>query len=327
MTPARSRDATVPAGDQTLIGIVILNWNGWRDTIEAVLSARALTYLNRRIYVVDNASADGSEARLRAWDPGLTVIQSGANLGWSGGNNMGVKAALEDDCGHVLLLNNDAVLRPDSLTALVEAADHLADAASVGSVIVDIRDPGEAEFAGYVTDPRSGILSRIHGALRDLVLPADPFPTIAVKGCAMLLTRTGLARVGFLTEDYFLNFDETDWCYRANAAGLRNYVAGRSIVEHKGAVSFEGTDGPLYSYFMTRNRLMFARRHLDMRGRWYSWRAALWDLRQTLRGTPSGEATRLRMTLTILWAVADYLAGRMGDCPPRIRVWNRRRPG
>ena len=308
------------------IGIVILNWNGWRDTMEAVGSARALTYVNHRIYVVDNASTDGSEEKLRAWDPTLNVIPSGGNLGWAGGNNAGIRAALRDGCVHVLLLNNDAVLRPDSLTPLAAAAQSLPRAASAGSVIVDWRDPGRVEFGGCFIDPRTHMPRHIHGRLDTLDLPRTPVPMPAVKGCAMLLTGTGLARTGLLTEDYFLNFDEIDWCFRARAAGLEHYLVARSIVGHKGAASFEGTESPLYRYFMTRNRLVFARRHLDRTGRWYAWRGASWDLRQVLAGPkPDGPWSRSTLALAVLRAAADYLLGRLGDCPSFIRTWNSRR--
>ncbi len=331
---------TVPHPDDTeicsvdaMIGIVVLNWNGWRDTIEAVGSTRALTYRNYRIYVVDNASTDGSEEQLRAWDPGLTVIQSGGNLGWSGGNNVGIRAALQDGCDHVLLLNNDATIRPDALTIMADALDKLPDAGALGALIVSSRDVDWIEYGGCDIDPRTGMPRQLYGDTANLRLPDMPVPAVVVKGCAMLLTAAGLARVGLLTEDYFLNFDEVDWCYRANAAGLRHYLVPRSVVEHKGAASFEGTEGPLYCYFITRNRLVFARRHLDRRGRWFAWRSALWEFRRAFGGagakpmrTASGRVSRIRlpMALTVLIAVWDYCRGRLGDCPGMIRTMNRR---
>ena len=325
--PARGA-SPAPSPPPPLVGIVILNWNGWEDTIEAVASTRALAYANHRVYVVDNASTDGSETRLRHWDPGLAILRSGGNLGWSGGNNVGIAAALRDGCRHVLLLNNDALARPDTLDALVEAAETLDDAAALGSLIVAARDPDQVEFGGAHVDERTRLPVPTHGRLRDMEVSPRAVPMVAVKGCSMMLTARGLARVGLLTEDYFLNFDETDWCYRANAAGLRNYLVGRSVVEHKGAASFGGTEGPLYHYFITRNRLVFARRHLDRRGRRYAWRGAFWQFRQAWKraapGGPGGLARRLALSLTVVMAVADHCRGRLGDCPPLIRGLNRR---
>ena len=314
-----------PATIPPLIGIVILNWNGWRDTLEAIASTRRLTHPRFRVYVVDNASTDGSEARLRAHAHanalGLTVIQSGANLGWSGGNNMGIRAAQSDGCAHVLLLNNDATLRPDALARLAAAADTLPDAAALGALIVSADDPEHVEFGGAWIDPRTHLPLQAHGRLNEMALPASPARMPMVKGCAMLLTATGLARVGALTEDYFLNYDEADWCYRATAAGLGVYLIPDAVVEHKGALSFQGTEGPLYRYFIARNRLLFARRHLDRRGRWHAWRSAFWDFRQALGH--GGALSRALLAFTILRAVADHAMGRYGDCPPAIRAFNR----
>jgi GT2 family glycosyltransferase len=309
------QDQQVPA-----VGVVILNWNGWRDTKNAVVSAQALTWPNTHIYVVDNGSTDGSEEKLRALVPGLLLIQSGSNRGWSGGNNLGIQAALLDGCKHVLLLNNDARIRPDALTLLVAAAENLNNAASVGALIIKSENPSLVEFAGADIDCRTEMPSPRFGHLSDIHLSPIPVPSATIKGCAMLLTAKGIAAAGMLTEDYFLNYDETDWCYRAKQTGLQNYLVTAAIVEHKGALSFGGTEGPLYRYFMTRNRLVFAGRHLGRRGRWYAWRGAFWDLRQ-----PPGEGvTWLQSCATILLAVADYYRGRLGDCPPFVRAINRR---
>jgi GT2 family glycosyltransferase len=303
-----------------LIGIVILNWNGWRDTMNAVSSTHALTWPRLRVYVVDNGSTDGSEEKLRAWAPELTIIQSGNNLGWSGGNNVGIRAALSDGCAHVLLLNNDATIRPNALTLIADVAEAHPDTASIGALIVSAHDPGLVEFAGTHVDARSSMPQHSYGKLSELNLASDPVPVVAVKGCAMLLTATGLSRVGLLTEDYFLNYDEMDWCYRATALGLDHFLVSRAVVEHKGGVSFGGCEGPLYRYFITRNQLVFARRHLSLKGRWFAWRCAFWQLRQA----PDDGVTWFQSCVTVLLAVADYCRGRLGDCPPLIRKFNRR---
>jgi GT2 family glycosyltransferase len=298
--------------------------------MDAVQSARRLTYDQYRIYVVDNGSSDGSEETLRAWDPALTILQAGGNLGWSGGNNVGIRAALEDGCAHVLLLNNDAMLRPEALDILVEATRHFPRAACLGALIVDAHDPDWVEFGGSYVDARTHLPCHIHGRLSELVLPLEPKSMVAVKGCAMLLTAVGLAEVGLLTEDYFLNYDETDWCYRANVAKLENVLVPNAIVEHKGAASFEGAGGPLYRYFITRNRLLFARRHLGLRGQWYAWRGIVWDFRLALRGVPVDQSegrqrlARMPLLLAVALAVVDYCRGRLGDCPNLIRTLNRR---
>jgi GT2 family glycosyltransferase len=243
-------------------------------------------------------------------------------LGWSGGNNVGIRAALADGCVHVLLLNNDATIRPHALEPLVEAAQD-PRVGAVGSLIVSDRDPTWVEFGGTYIEERTRHPRQKHGRLAEMTLPNRPVPTPAVKGCSMLLTHTGLTTVGLLGEEYFLNYDETDWCYRATGAGLVNVLACRSIVAHKGAVSFDGTEGPLYRYFVTRNRLLFARRHLDRVGRIHAWRSAFWEFRQSLSARRSWRQ-RAYLTIASGRAVFDYCIGRFGDCPRMIRVVNRR---
>jgi GT2 family glycosyltransferase len=315
---------TPAAPAEPKIGIVILNWNGWRDTICCLTGLDKLDYRNCRVYVVDNASTDGSEGRLRAWRPTLRILQAGANLGWGGGNNIGICAALAEGCEHVFLLNNDATVRDETLSRLVAAAG-LANAGALGSIILLADDPSETEFAGTVEDAASHFPRQLEGPLSRFA--GNPVATLAVKGCSMLLTGAALRQVGLLPEDYFVNYDETDWCYRARAAGFVNYLVPESTVLHEGAVAFRGTTSPLYRYFTTRNRLLFARRHLDSIGRRFAWRAGLWEIKQALLLEQPPRRGSLRQRLLLLVAIscglADYCLGRHGDCPGLVR-WAQR---
>lgn len=309
------------------VGIILLNWNGWADTIECLESVGLLDYPRFEAYVVDNASSDGSEARPRSWNPALKVLQSGGNLGWAGGCNVGIRAAKADGCEHVYLLNNDALVRPDTLTHLVEAAE-ATGAAALGSLVVSAAEPGWAEFAGTVMDERSHHPRQVSCQTEALTPHGRPAATLAVKGCSMLMTGAAIATVGLLAEEYFLNYDETDWCFRARAAGLVNYYVAASVVAHKGARSFKGVRNPLYRYFITRNRLLFAERHLDAHGRRFAWRTAAWEVRQALMLEQEAGRSSLRhralLTFSALLAIRDYCMRRFGDCPPLVRSLTRR---
>ena len=109
-------------GAPPTVTVVVLNWNNLPDTIECLESLRAVTYPALRLLVVDNGSTDGSEAALRARFPGLELLQTGENLGFAGGNNAGIRRALEGGADHVLLLNNDTTVDPGFVTAMVDAA-------------------------------------------------------------------------------------------------------------------------------------------------------------------------------------------------------------
>jgi len=115
--------------------IIVLNWNGKEDTLACLRSLRALEGESHEILVVDNGSSDGSEAAVRAAHPALAILQTGANLGFAGGNNAGIRWALERGARFVLLLNNDTVVEPDFLRHMLERAKRGAKTGVVGASI------------------------------------------------------------------------------------------------------------------------------------------------------------------------------------------------
>src|SRR5689334_13312211 len=130
------------------VSVVLLNWNGWKDTIPCVESLRQLGYANVQIVVVDNASTDESEERIRAACPDVTLLQSGANRGFAGGNNVGIRYALEHSADYVWLLNNDTLVRPNTLSALVARAESDPRIGFVGSKILYASRPDLVWYAG-----------------------------------------------------------------------------------------------------------------------------------------------------------------------------------
>lgn len=312
---------------EPLIGIVIVNWNNWDETRECLDSIARSRHRHYRTYIVDNASTDNSGKTHIVFDDRTILIQSDSNRGWSGGNNLGIRAALDDGCDYVYLLNADAMVAPDTLSALAAAGANLPDAAVLGSLVVSQADPEWLEFAGTTIDAGNGHPVQTSCRRRDAKFASAVFATPAVKGCSFLMTRQGIARVGLLNEDYFLNYDETDWCFAALAAGMGVYCVANTFVLHKGATSMGGTTTPIYRYFTTRNRLLFAARRLDGKARAFAWRCALWEIKNALLG--GREATlsarqRFWLLASVLLAIRDYALGRLGDCPAYVRTITRR---
>ena len=115
--------------------IVVLNWNGLADTLECVRSLDAIEYQNRTVVVVDNGSANAEADQLEAARPGLIVLRSRENLGYAGGNNLGIRLALERGADYVWLLNNDTIVNPGCVTELVATGERDPQAGILSPVV------------------------------------------------------------------------------------------------------------------------------------------------------------------------------------------------
>ena len=243
-----------------LVSIIILNWNGWRDTLACVESCRQLTWPNFRIVVVENASSDGSEGFLRQHLKDVEIIQSGANLGFAGGCNVGIRRALEYGANYVWLLNNDAVAAPEALTALVETMERNQTAAIAGSKIYYHDDPRRIWSAGGAW--RKGRLAlRQRGANQlDRGQFEETCAVESVSGCSMLVRAAAIEKIGLMDEAYFLYWEDTEWCARAMKLGYQLLFVPGSQVWHKVSTSTRQSSFTQYYYF-TRNGLSFLRGH------------------------------------------------------------------
>lgn len=249
--------------------IVVLNWNGWRDTDACLESLKGLDYPNYRVVVVDNASADGSEARLRALHPDVTLLQSGANLGFAGGNNVGLRYALQNGVDYVWLLNNDTLIEPDALTYLVKKMQRDPGLGLCGSTLVyegqrgTVQALGGARYNRWLGSVRHIGQHQPRAQAVDEGTVEDQLDYLI--GASMLASRTFLETVGLLQEDYFLYFEELDWAARARGTFRLGYAA-KSIVYHKEGSSIGGTDRAktTKSYtadlYALKNRVRFTRR-------------------------------------------------------------------
>ena len=291
------------------VGVVIVNWNRAADTQRCLDSLHQTTYPALEIVVVDNGSTDDSVAVLQSAEPQLTLIQTGENLGYTGGHNVGIRYFLERDAAYVLLLNNDAVIDPDAITELVDVASKCTQPCFVGAEICVLEAPqtvlsagGDLEDGWRVRHTRAG------EAHKDA--PAQPYATEFLSGCAILASRAALVQVGLLDDDFFLYFEDVEWSYRARRLGVALMIAPRALVWHPDT-HVRDTNSKRITYYATRNALLFARKHrLGVRTRlglwWYHVRMALsWSLRPRWRHKrPQRDA--------LLAAMWDYETGRFG---------------
>ncbi|MBL0226731.1 MAG: glycosyltransferase family 2 protein [Geobacteraceae bacterium] len=277
--------------------IVIVNWNGWKDTIECLESLLILEYPDFRIVVCDNGSQDDSVTMLRAWcerrfgfrsadwqvlsrqaaekgegslNAVITLVTNGANLGFGGGTNVGLRYALAcGDAAYCWLLNNDTVADTLALTELVARLNEKPDACMCGSTVREYGNRSRIQaLGGAIYYKWLGIAWHIGRTLQGDVLPeaaAVENKMDYVTGASLLVQSSYLTEVGLLAEDYFLYFEEIDWVSR----GLGRYTlayAPKSVVYHKVGASIGTATNPLRKsylcdYYSLRNRILYSRRH------------------------------------------------------------------
>jgi GT2 family glycosyltransferase len=245
------------------VAVLVLNWRGAADTLCCAAALDYLRYPSHEVVLIDNGSDDGSEAALRAARPDLRLLQTGGNLGFAGGNNVGIRWAQARGFDFVWLLNNDATPDPDALAHLVEAAVS-PTVGMVGSKILYDASPARICFAGGEIDWWRGI-QREQG----LRAPDDGRydrrqACTFLTGCS-LLARVGMIdAIGLLDERYFLYFEDMDWCARAVAAGWQLVYEPRSVVRHRlggSSAAAAGHRSSLMDYYDTRNGILFMRQH------------------------------------------------------------------
>lgn len=268
--PTLANSAGGPAPDDLpgrAFGIVILNLNGAEVTLDCLASLRLSTYRDFFVIVVDNGSTDGSAARIRAGYPEVDVIETGRNLGFTGGNNVGMERALERGAEILMLLNNDTIADPGFLGAM---ADALLSDDSVGAVTPRIlfHEPADRIWsAGGDISLWRGIAR--HRGLRDhWDNPAysRAIDVSFVTGCALCVRADVVRRVGLLDDDLFIYNEDTDYSLRVARAGWRmRYVPDALLWHREGYDSRRATGQRRRLQLCTRNILRVHRKHR----RWY----------------------------------------------------------
>lgn len=235
---------------------IVLNWNNAADTLACLASLAQQDYPHR-VLVVDNGSADDSVARIAAAYPAVEILQTGANLGYAGGNNAGIRKALEDGAEYLFVLNNDVTLAPDCLVALVEAAEGQPRVGVVGGLVYDLEAPQRIQSAGMHLKANGDSDHRGEGQ-QEAGQFAGAEEVDAVKGCAMLVSREAIAAAGVLDERYFMYLEEVDWCQRIRRAGYAVLFAPAAHIWHPGTPV--GDDRYVRAtYYMTRNAYLILR--------------------------------------------------------------------
>lgn len=245
-------------GECPLISIITVNYNNHAVTAELLRSLYSLEYTNFEVIVVDNASLiDPTEELIKIY-PNATIIRSDKNLGFAGGNNLGIKSAK----GELLFfINNDTELTPGILQPLIDTFHKHPDAGAVSPKFHYYFHPGIIEYAGY---QRVSILTGRNGMIgckeKDIGQYDKETETHYTHGGAMMLPRYIIDLVGLMPESYFLYYEEFDWCEQIKRKGFKIYYQPRALIYHKESMT-TGKESTLKTYYITRNRILFMRRN------------------------------------------------------------------
>ena len=244
------------------VGVVVLNWNGTADTVECLRSLRRLDYDAAQIILVDNGSRPPAAAELARQFPEIDCLQLPRNLGYAGGNNAGIRRALECGCDYVFVLNNDTVVDAGCVRAAVAMARADERVGVVGVRIISMDDCSRFWVAYGQVTYRQGLVRLIGYLQRDVGQFDTPRDVEWVPGTAMLLARRALEEVGLFDEEFFAYHEDVDWCVAARARGFRVVYAPAPVVYHKGHRS-SGGKGYMTprQYLAGRNMVLFVRKH------------------------------------------------------------------
>jgi GT2 family glycosyltransferase len=239
------------------VSIITVNYNGYDDTC-ALIESIPLNDKSLEVIVVDNASRINEAEKISAKYPLVKTIRSEQNLGFAGGNNLGIKEASGD---YLFFINNDTYLKDFNISALI---DRLNSSDEIGMVCPKIRFAWEnnpIQFAGYTPLSRITLRNKAIGYNeQDKGLHNEAHPTPYAHGAAMMAKRETIEKVGVMPECYFLYYEELDWSMMFRRAGFQIWYEPACTVFHKESRS-TGVNSPLKAYYITRNRLLFISRN------------------------------------------------------------------
>lgn len=254
MNQHQSEESTLPH-----VAIVILNWNNAQDTIACLDAVAQLTYPYMSVLVVDNGSSDDSVEQISASHPKVTLVPLGENYGYTGGNNRGIELALEQGCDYVWLLNDDAVVAPDSLSRLMDVASVLPIAGILGPKIYTCEERQTILSAGGTLVDGWRVVQ--HGVGQPDEASYDKLTDVDfIMGCAMLVNRHLIEQIGMFEEGFFAYEEDVEWCYRAKQSGFRVLYVPQAHVWHPDT-RLRDEYSPRVVYYMARNKLLFVRKH------------------------------------------------------------------
>lgn len=303
---------------------ILLNWNGLKDTLEALSSLKKTTYQNLDLLVVDNGSVDLSVQTIQDTHPDVFLLENKKNLGFAGGNNPGIEWALERGAEWILLLNNDTVVQEDLIEEFLEGAKEKPNGKIFGAKILEYQRPHIIDHLGGFWDPKKGEFFSYYQGDEDHEISMQSVDYVC--GAALFMHRSIPEQVGLLEPNFFLFWEESDLCTRARKKGMEIWTCPKARVWHKVSSSFTGGK-PHMHYFWWRSRLLWIERNCSKEEKKRIYRQVVFfDLCKLTRHylmrsilcfffPNSKRKQKVRTLKAGLWGVFHFFRKRFGSCP------------
>lgn len=296
--------------------VLIAAWNQADKTMACLETVFAQDYPAYSVLLIDNGSSDDTVSRVSNRFPEVEIISTGRNLGFAGGYNRGLRRALEEDVAFIFLLNNDTLLAPDCLSALVEEAKLAGDVGIVTSKIYYAQERNRIWSVGGRIHPWTlEIIDKGDGDL-DVGQWSEARELDYAPFCGVLMRRELAANVGLLDEEFFLYYEDMDFCRRARQAGYRLRLAPQAKIWHAVSASSGGRGHALERYWIAQSSGRYFRKH----GR--GWRLLIiipYRFASAIKTTIRLLLRRRPRPLLAYWLglVRGWVTGRATTPPPR----------
>jgi GT2 family glycosyltransferase len=249
---------------QPIVSVIALHWNTREVTSEFLRSIKEQnTYQNLEVIIVDNASREDDSELFESIYPSVNVIRNDKNLGFSGGNNVGIKAAKG---AYFFIVNNDTEFTPGLIEGLLEVFQTHPDAGVASPKFHYFFQKGTIEYAGYrsvnIFTGRNDMIGRRE---KDQGQYDVLNTTNYAHGGGMMVSRKAVEDAGLMYEPFFLYYEELDWCTKIKRKGYKIYYQPKSLIYHKESMT-TGKASPLKTFYLTRNRILFMRRNAPVAG-------------------------------------------------------------
>lgn len=239
------------------VSIITINFNQTKVTCELLESLRKITYKNVEIIVVDNNSESDPQL-IQTNYPKIKLIKSNTNLGYAGGNNLGLKDATGE---FIIFINNDVEVDANFIQPLLEVCANSINVGAASPKIKYFENKNIIQYAGtQPVNPYTLRNKHIGSGNFDNGQHNEVQITAYAHGACMMVSKLVIDHIGEMDEQFFLYYEEQDWCERMNRFGYKNYFVPRSQIYHKESIS-TGKNSPLKTYYITRNRILFARKN------------------------------------------------------------------